>query len=126
MSPAQRRCYLVYALAPAGVKAREANDRLNEYIGDRRRGIVVFHDHFVGSPHGGIAVFDVGEGDARVLIEDPGPLEGWELHVHGLTFSLTATGFVAQAEFTASEYGGKSLEELAAEEPEDPRFWWRE
>jgi len=26
---------------------------------------------------------------------------------------------------TAKEYAGRALEELAAEEPQDPRFWWR-
>jgi len=125
VSPAQRRCYLVYALAQAGVSAREANELLNEYIADRRRGIVVFHDHFTGTPHGGLAVFDIPDDAARELLEDPGPLEGWDVQVHGLTFSLAATGFAAQMELTAKEYSGKTLEELAAEEPDDLRFWWR-
>jgi hypothetical protein len=125
VSPAQRRCYLVYALAPAGVSARDANELLNEYISDRRRGIVVFHDHFTGVPHGGLAVFDIPDDAARELLEYPGPLEGWDIHVHGLTFSLAATGFVAQTELTAKEYAGRRLEELSAEEPDDPRFWWR-
>jgi hypothetical protein len=125
VSPAQRRCYLVYALAPQSMSARDANERLNEYISDRRRGVVVFHDHFVGSPHGGLAVFDVPDEHARALLDDPGPLEDWDLRVHGLTFSLAATGFAAQMELTAKEYAGRTLAELAAEEPEDPRFWWR-
>jgi hypothetical protein len=125
MSPNQRRCYLVYALAPEGTSAHEANERLNDFISDRRRGVVVYHDHFVGSPHGGVAVFDIPHEQAHALLEDPGPLEGWTLRVHGLTFSLAATGFAAQMELTAKEYAGKTLDELAAEEPEDPRFWWR-
>jgi hypothetical protein len=29
------RCVLVYALAPEGATAREANGRLNEYVADR-------------------------------------------------------------------------------------------
>jgi len=125
VSPSQRRCYLVYALAPQDVSARQANELLNEYISDRQRGIVVFHDHFTGAPHGGLAVFDVPDEEARALLEDPGPLEGWDLRVHGLTFSLAATGFAAQMKMTAKEYAGRALEELAAEEPQDPRFWWR-
>jgi hypothetical protein len=125
VSPTQRRCYLVYAVAPPGVTAREANELLNEYVSDRRRGIVVFHDHFTGTPHGGLAVFDVPDDASRGLLEDPGPLGDWQLHVHGLTFSLAATGFAAQMDLTAKEYAGKTFNELAGEEPDDPRFWWR-
>jgi hypothetical protein len=44
----KQRCYLVYALAPEGATARQANDRLNEYVSDGRRGFVIFHDHFTG------------------------------------------------------------------------------
>jgi hypothetical protein len=125
MSPAPRRCYLVYAVPPAEVSAREANELLNEYISERCRGIVVFHDHFTGAPHGGVAVFDVPDEGARELLDDPGPLAGWEVSVHGLTFSLAATGFAAQMELTAKEYAGRTMDELAAEEPDDARFWWR-
>ena len=50
------RCYLLYATAPEGVTARAANDALNDYGADRSRGIQVFHDHFTGKPHGGLAV----------------------------------------------------------------------
>ena len=119
------RCYLVYATAPDGVSARAANDALNEYVADGRRGIPVFHDHFTGKPHGGLAVFDVRERDAYELLADPGSLEGWHLRIHALTFSMAATGFAAQMALTAESYGGKTLDELRAEEPDDERFWWR-
>jgi hypothetical protein len=121
----KQRCYLVYAVAPAGVTARQANEALNEYISDRRRGFVVFHDHFTGKPHGGFAVFDVRDGEAHALLRDPGPLVGWKVATHALTFSLAATGFAAQLELTAEAYGGKALEQLRAEEQPDERFWWR-
>jgi hypothetical protein len=121
----RQRCYLVYAVAPEGVSAREANDRLNEYISDPQRGFVVFHDHFTGKPHGGFAVFDVRDGQAFALLGEHGPLAGWNVAVHALTFSLAATGFAAQMELTAEGYGGKTLQQLRAEEPEDERFWWR-
>ena len=55
----QARCYLVYALAPEGVTARAANEALNAYVEDRRRGLPVFHDHFTQKPHGGLAVLYV-------------------------------------------------------------------
>jgi hypothetical protein len=121
----KQRCYLVYAVAPDGVTARQANELLNEYVEDRRRGFAVYHDHFTGKPHGGIAVFDVREREAYALLGEPGPLNGWKLNVHALTFSLAATGFAAQTALTAEAYGGKTLEELRACEPEDERFWWR-
>jgi hypothetical protein len=97
----KQRCYLVYAVAPAHVTARNANDLLNEYISDRRRGFVIFHDHFTGKPHGGFAVFDVREEEAHALLGDPGPLAGWDVARHALTFSLAATGFAAQMALTA-------------------------
>jgi hypothetical protein len=120
-----RRCVLVYALAPEGMAAREANDRLNEYIDDSRRGLSVWHDHFIGT-HGGAAVLDVRTEEEHALLDDPGPLAGWELSVHPLTFSLSAVGFAAQTSFTLESYRGVGLEELAATEPDDPRFWWKE
>lgn len=120
----KQRCYLVYAVAPEGVTARQANELLNEYVEDRRRGFVIFHDHFTGKPHGGFAVFDVRDGEAYELLEDNGPLEGWELAIHALTFSLAATGFAAQMALTAEAYGGKKLDQLRAEEVDDERFWW--
>ena len=118
------RCYLVYALAPDGVSARKANELLNEYIGDRSRGIVVTHDHFVGS-HGGFAVFHVRSEKEHARLDDAGPLAGWKLDVHPLTFSLTAVGFVAQVDFTLENYAGTTLADLAGAEPRDKRFWWQ-
>ena len=118
------RCYLVYALAPSGTNAREANELLNEYVADARRGLAVWHDHFLGT-HGGAVVLDVRNDEEHALLTDAGPLAGWELSVHPLTFALTAVGFAAQTSFTLENYRGVSLEELAAAEPDDPRYWWR-
>jgi hypothetical protein len=121
------RCFLVYALAPAGTTAREANDRLNEYVAERRRGLAVWHDHFGGGHggHGGAVVLDVRSEEERTLLDDPGPLVGWGLAVHPLTFSLSAVGFAAQTSFTLERYRDVRLEELAAAELSDPRFWWQ-
>jgi hypothetical protein len=118
------RCYLVYALAPEGTTAREANDRLNEYVADRRRGLSVWHDHFIGA-HGGAVVLDVRSEADEALLDEPGPLAGWQLSVHPLTFSLSAVGFAAQTSFTLERYRGASLDELAAAEADDRRFWWQ-
>ena len=118
------RCHLVYTLAPAGVSARQANDLFNEYVADESRGLAVWHDHFVGE-HGGAVVLDARDDDQEARLRDPGPLEGWRLTVHPLTFSLSAVGFAAQTSFTLERYRSVSLEELAAQEPDDPRYWWK-
>jgi hypothetical protein len=118
------RCVLVYALAPEGTTAREANDRLNDYVADRQRGLAVWHDHFVGV-HGGTVVLDVRSKEEQELLEDPGPLAGWRLSIHPLTFSLSAVGFAAQTSFTLERYREVTLDELAASEPADPCFWWQ-
>jgi hypothetical protein len=118
------RCHLVYALAPDGTSVRDANDLVNEYVAQTSRGLAVWHDHFIGG-HGGAAVFDVRSDDERALLGDPGPLAGWQIATHPLTFALTAVGFAAQVSFTLEEYRGVRLEELAAAEPDDPRYWWK-
>jgi hypothetical protein len=128
VTPADRasgRCHLVYALAPDGMAAREANEALNEYIGERRRGIPVMHDHFTGKPHGGFAVLYVADEQQLALLDDPGPLVGWQIRAHVLVFALTPVGFTAQTEFTLEEYGKTTLARLRAEEAPDPRYWWR-
>ena len=119
------RCYLVYARAPGGMAASDANDLLNKYVADERRGLAIFHDHFIGHPHGGFVVFDARKDDELALLDDPGPLEGWTIAVHALTFALTATGFLAQARFTLEQYRGTTFADLEAAEEPDPRFWWR-
>lgn len=115
---------LIYALAHAGVSAREANDQLNEYVADRRRGLAVWHDHFVGS-HGGAIVLVVSSPEEEAALHDPGPLLGWQLAIHPLTFSLSAVGFAAQTSFTLKEYRGVTLDELEETELSDPRNWWQ-
>jgi hypothetical protein len=119
------RCFLVYAVAPDGMSARDANELLNRYIGEDGRGLIVSHDHFIGKPHGGFAVFEVRSEDEEAKLADPGPLGGWELTTRPLTFSLTAVGFVAQADFTLRNYGRTSLAELEDAEQPRKRFWWQ-
>jgi hypothetical protein len=118
------RCHLVYALAPPGTSARQANDLLNEYVADRSRGLAVWHDHFIGR-HGGAVVLEVRDEQEEARLGEPGPLDGWAVSSHPLTFSLTGVGFSAQTAFTLDSYRDVSLEQLAAAEPDDPRYWWR-
>ncbi|HEV8603045.1 MAG TPA: hypothetical protein VGQ68_06565 [Gaiellaceae bacterium] len=123
MNETRGRCHLVYALAPEGMTAREANELLNEYIGDRERGLAVSHDHFIGR-HGGYAVFEVKTEAEEAKLADPGPLEGWEIATHPLTFSLSAVGLVAQVDFTLRAYRDVALAELIEAEEPDKRHWW--
>jgi hypothetical protein len=58
-------------------------------------------------------------------LAEPGPLAGWEIAIHALTFSLTGVGFVAQTELTIEGYGKTTIEALRNGEPENPRFWWQ-
>jgi hypothetical protein len=125
MSEPRSRCFFVYALAPEAMTAGEANDLLNRYIAEDGRGLIVTHDHFTGKPHGGFAVFEVATEAQEQKLADPGPLEGWEITSRPLTFSLTAVGFVAQADFTLRNYGGTSLADLEAAEKPSKRFWWQ-
>jgi hypothetical protein len=118
------RCHLVYALAPPGASARQANDLLNEYVADPTRGLAVWHDHFIGV-HGGAVVLEVRDEQEAARLAEAGPLEGWVVSAHPLTFSLTGVGFSAQTAFTLESYRDVSLEQLAAAEPDDPRYWWR-
>jgi hypothetical protein len=119
------RCWLIYAIAPDGVSAREANDALNLYISDLTRGIPVAHDHFIGTPHGGFVVLFPRDEQQLGRLDDPGPLAGWTIERHALVFSLTPVGFDEQVGFTLESYGRTTLDALRAEEPDDPRYWWR-
>ena len=74
------RCFLVYAVAPEGMTARVANDLLNEYIGESGRGLIVSHDHFIGNPHGGFAVFEVGSKEEEAKLARSGPPRGLADH----------------------------------------------
>jgi hypothetical protein len=119
------RCYLVYAVAPESTSARDANELVNTYIEGGSRGLPVFHDHFTGEPYGGVAVFEVRTDDEERRLADLGPLSGWKVGVHALTFSLTGVGFVAQTDLTIEGYGNTTIEALRKAEPKDRRFWWQ-
>jgi hypothetical protein len=73
----KNRCYLVYARAPKAANVRNSNHLFNDCISDTRRGLCVFHDHFVRRP-GGIAIFDVRSEDEAKMLDEAGPLEEWD------------------------------------------------
>jgi hypothetical protein len=119
----KNRCYLIYAVAPSDANVRTVNHLFNDFISDRRRGLCVFHDHFVARP-GGVAVFDVRSDEEVEMLNDPGPLLEWDINVHTLAESLTAVGFVAQMDYTLEQYGNTTVERLRAEEEPKKRHWW--
>ena len=118
-------CYLVYATAPTGMRARDANDALNAYVADGSHGIAVVHDHFTGRPHGGFAiVFPRNKHEPeRPTIQARS--KAGRFTAIGLVFALTPVGFDAQMAFTLDRYGHTSLDALRAAEPTDPRYWWQ-
>jgi len=113
------RCFLVYALAPEGVSPAEANRLLNDYVADQRRGLAVFHDHFLGRP-GGVAIFFAETAEQRAALADPGPLAGWRVEVRPLIYSRSPAGFDEQTAFTLRVYRKADWEKLRLEQR--PRY----
>jgi hypothetical protein len=112
------RCFLVYALAPEGMPASEANQRFNAYIGDRRLPLPLFHDHFIGPP-GGLVVFYAATEAERQALAESRRLAGWQVAVHPLVFARSPAGFDDQTAFTLRAYRGLAWEALR-QEPAPP------
>ena len=72
---AKARCYHVYALAPEGMRAAEANRVINSMISDQRLPLALWHDHFLGDP-GGCIVFYVENKDQQTALFENPHLEG--------------------------------------------------
>jgi hypothetical protein len=118
------RCFLVYALAPESMSARDANELLNEYIGQSSRGQIVSHDDFIGQPRGALRSWKCETRTRRRSSPTSGP-RGLGGHEPAADLLADRGRFVAQSDFTLRNYGGTSLAEL--EEAEEPRkrFWWQ-
>lgn len=108
------RCFLVYALAPEGVKASEANERINALVADEGLPLAIFHDHFIGRP-GGVAVFFVGTAEEREALERQGHLAGWQVDLRPMVFSRSPAAFDEQVSFTLRAYRGEDWEALQRE-----------
>lgn len=109
------RCFLLYALAPTGMPASEANRILNAFIGDRSLPVAIFHDHFIGQP-GGIVIFYVETIQERDALLAQKHLEGWHVEVQPLIFSHSPSAFDEQIAFTLRAYRGVSWETLQREQ----------
>ncbi len=93
----------------------DADVAFNNFISDITKGVVLFHDHFVGRS-GGIAIFYIDSGkELEALQEKHGTLKEWELQIFPLTFTELPIEFLYQIDFTMGVYRGKRLRELYAE-----------
>jgi hypothetical protein len=110
----KKKCYAVIAYSPKGVTLGEANNALNGFISDRSRGLVLFHDHFVGRS-GGIAIFYVDSDEEFQHLHNLGSLKEWEIEIFPLTFAESPTEFLYQIDFTIGSYRGKRLADLYKE-----------
>ena len=121
------RCYLVYAIAPEDMSARDRErhaERLHRRAGARADRLA--RPLHRPSPRRVRGLRSGSTEDEEAKLADPGALAGWELSTHPLTFSMTALGFIAQAEFTLRNYGDTwTRPELEAAEKPEKRFWWR-
>lgn len=108
------RCFLVYALAPENLPASEANRIFNEFIGNKKLPLVIYHDHFIGQP-GGIAIFFVENTDERDALLNQKLLDGWQVELQPLIFSHSPAAFDEQTAFTLKAYRGIDWEDLQKE-----------
>jgi hypothetical protein len=103
MNFAKPRCVLVYATAPEGLSARDANSVFNSFVADRSLPLVLFHDHFLGT-RGGVAIFYVTSQEERVRLESCPGLEGWAVEQRPLIFSFSPSAFDEQIAYTMATY----------------------
>jgi hypothetical protein len=109
------RCFLLYALAPSGLPASEANRILNAFIGDPALPLALFHDHFIGQP-GGVVIFYVETAAQRDALLSQTYLQGWHVEIQPLIFSHSPAAFDEQTAFTLRAYRGVNWETLQKEE----------
>lgn len=109
------RCILLYAMAPPGLSAPEANQAINNLVADKSLPLALFHDHFIGEP-GGIAIFYTeNEAQRRALMEQ-GYLEGWKVELRPLIFSFSPAALDEQIDFTLRAYRDASWAVLRSEQ----------
>lgn len=108
------RCFLVYAIAPEGLSAQEANLIFNNFIADKSLPKPIFHDHFIGQP-GGVAIFYVETPEERDILLAQKHLDGWQVDYQPLIFSYSPSAFDEQTAFTLKAYRGLNWDTLQKE-----------
>ena len=109
------RCFLLYAIAPSGLPASEANRILNAFIGDPTLPLAIFHDHFIGQP-GGLVLFYVETTAERDALITQTYLEGWNVEIQPLIFSHSPSAFDEQIAFTLRAYRGMNWDTIQKEQ----------
>lgn len=109
----------MHALAPAGCTPEQSNRLFNQFITDPAKGLVLFHDHFIGAP-GGVAVFFIESPEEREAIMTAGPLIDWTIDVRPLIFSHSPAAFDEQIRYTLEAYRDADWEVLRREQR--PRY----
>ena len=109
------RCFVVYALAPKNLSARQANELFNAYVADLKRGLALFHDHFIGQ-RGGISIFFVETEAERESLKNLGELTDWQVNIHPLIFAYSPAAFNEQIAFTLKAYRNADWEMLQKEQ----------
>jgi len=115
---ARPRCYLVYALAPAGVAAAEANRTINALIGDPDIPLALWHDHFLGGP-GGCIVFHVENDDQQQALFNNHYLADWHADYRPMVFSFNPAAFDAQIAYTVNSYSEFNWDSIKIEQRPD-------
>jgi hypothetical protein len=108
------RCFLLYALAPNGMAAADANRTLNAFIADPSLPLAIFHDHFIGQP-GGFVIFYVENTGERDALLAQKYLDGWHVEIQPLIFAYSPSAFDEQTAFTLRAYRGVDWERLQTE-----------
>ncbi len=109
------RCYLVYALAPQGVRAAEANRMINDMTADSDLPLALWHDHFIGQA-GGCIIFYVENQEQQKALFANQHLAGWDVDYRPLVFSFSPSAFDAQTAFTLKQYRATDWAELRTKE----------
>lgn len=112
------RCYLVYALAPKGTKARAANDAINAMTADATLPLALWHDHFIKEA-GGCIIFYVANQEKQQALFQSQHLAGWQVDFRPLIFSFSPSAFDAQTSFTLKNYRHSDWESLRQQERPD-------
>ena len=113
------RCFLVYALAPEGLPASEANREFNEFVADPSFPLAIFHDHFIGRPGGAAIFYAENESERQTLLTNT-HLVGWHIETRPMVFSHSPAAFDEQIAFTLKAYRACDWEELQQEQR--PRY----
>jgi len=109
---------MVYALAPDGMKAAQANRVINELIDDDTMPLALWHDHFLGGP-GGCVIFYVEDKKQQQELFNNQYLIGWKVDYRPMVFSFSPSAFDDQIAYTLKAYSNTDWDEIRQESQHD-------